>query len=1411
MAHNTNRPWGNHWKATADFVHETASPSYSTDLGKSSGYANYTIEADIAMTSLFEGAFNGAAAGEAEKHCIDKGGQPTGIGPKCERDEEQASWDVAECMYLANLKCLHKYLDDTQVVCAEEYHDSMMELWRLSPNMDAGQTGHWLCPSTTELETCGFDLDGRQEIVDAWYPECLKESNCECKDCIWKYPGSGAADSDPSGSGEGDALDSGDDAALEEVNIDELLSDIEELDTPGFDQVKTTSDLRPIPHIFGTYIVGGNIIWIGASENNTIVHSRQSDDGTSEIYSAENSFVDMKVGLCAGVMNKLLRVWFNGVLVLNEVIDVANLDTNDGSVALDLSILADSEYDMTAATKARMELLFQSGSESQKVCLDAVEQEGFGRVPAYRGLSYVMFRNIDIALFGQTMPNIQFEVTTVEVTTSDVKLDSISDPDISTDALFFDKGKQQLYMEDATAKELVIYDYNTLEEDKRMAYVNDTWIMSDNSILIEFDTTADSLIFTDPIAPTLRKEFAEPDYQDPLMVGTKMMATTLTVSGADGSRLEGLYYVGAVSEDIVAAFYDRTTRNIVSHTEVVTESPPVFFDTVGFTHVTILNEVYLLQLMLKPATQTEMKLLIHKVTNDGKVLPEGELVVPVIHTIANTALWGSAASGIVVNNTVIDKADNNLIVFFSTGAIAKIDTRDGTVLWTVTETDTLSLWARTSYNTTTGISGEILFISDENNIIILNTIDGSLSVKGALTDGGLLKYNSGDAQIYDAITRSIVYVSTDTGQDPTISRVFLDRIETPPPISLEYMFRRITRRMTVSTLDTCLLRGYMVDKIISSLDIVKEMASFYQLSLVELDNKLHLIKKKDATAAVILDPDHDIMSESIEETRVISTALVNTVTATFKTITDEGFVNHLQKVTTKLDPETLKTKTVDYNTTINDDPLNIRQQLETNLVSRRNAQHTLKSGIMPRRLALTPTDIVSYKGNDYRLVTETTGSEYNLEVFGHSFAQADYSEPVDFTTSSSPGQAAVIEQKTVHKDYMPVVLFTNGLNQADSLRSRSGKQVVYTAVVADAEEGIIDSTRVNLRVPNHMSSEQKNETFDVFAMNAKENMLPTSPTYRGAAHTKSSHFGTLRTPPTGTTTAPFSTDTTSQMVVEFQRPETIALFKTVAEPYYSIQETPMDNFLIIGNEYIQFGIFSVDPDGVTVTFSNLFRGLLGTENYMDHTHGENVFLYTSDTIKPMVVDNKYTKRQTPSLVFIQGMSRIDSSIDYYSYKTNAGASRSWAPTSIKIYEKWYVDPLLGDKITLHVSFLRREPYLIAHMDNLGAIPNVFETDNYVVRYVFRNDELWRVVDAMEITPEISVVANYEVPITPTVILGSEVYYPHLFQLAITNEQVNYKPFGLAQLTADTDGKTIVGHPSSVFAPESNGGTYPPAV
>jgi hypothetical protein len=146
-----------------------------------------------------------------------------------------------------------------------------------------------------------------------------------------------------------------------------------------------------VPVVYGQWRLTGNIIWAA-----DIRETRQERDAggkggpqqTQVSYTYDASFA---VGLCEGPIAGVLRIWADSRLVY------------------DVSATADAEA-VAASINVGDVITVYTGTQTQLPDPTIEAALGVGNVPAYRGLAYVVFRDLALGDYGNRIPNLSFEV-----------------------------------------------------------------------------------------------------------------------------------------------------------------------------------------------------------------------------------------------------------------------------------------------------------------------------------------------------------------------------------------------------------------------------------------------------------------------------------------------------------------------------------------------------------------------------------------------------------------------------------------------------------------------------------------------------------------------------------------------------------------------------------------------------------------------------------------------------------------------------------------------------------------------------------------------------------------------------------------------------------------------------------------
>lgn len=163
--------------------------------------------------------------------------------------------------------------------------------------------------------------------------------------------------------------------------IDQSLmgSGSETVETGKLDRMRVmgASEGSAIPRVFGRVRVPGNVIWT-SNYLETVTEYESGGKGAPKgpTTRAFSYSINVAIGICEGEISRVGRIWADGQIVNKSVL---NLRVYTGS-----------------------------GDQLPDPAMSAIEADG--EVPAYRGLAYVVFENLELEPFGNRVPQFTFEV-----------------------------------------------------------------------------------------------------------------------------------------------------------------------------------------------------------------------------------------------------------------------------------------------------------------------------------------------------------------------------------------------------------------------------------------------------------------------------------------------------------------------------------------------------------------------------------------------------------------------------------------------------------------------------------------------------------------------------------------------------------------------------------------------------------------------------------------------------------------------------------------------------------------------------------------------------------------------------------------------------------------------------------------
>lgn len=154
--------------------------------------------------------------------------------------------------------------------------------------------------------------------------------------------------------------------------------------------IQTSTYGSQIPRVYGTMRVAGTVIWATELKESSQVQGGAKGQPGVVIYSYSASFA---VALSSRGAREIRRIWADGKLLRGAAGDF----------------------------KVKTGFRFYPGSEDQEIDPRIAEVEGIDRTPAYRGLAIAVFEDLELAEYGNRIPQPTFEIVADE-----------ADPSVST-------------------------------------------------------------------------------------------------------------------------------------------------------------------------------------------------------------------------------------------------------------------------------------------------------------------------------------------------------------------------------------------------------------------------------------------------------------------------------------------------------------------------------------------------------------------------------------------------------------------------------------------------------------------------------------------------------------------------------------------------------------------------------------------------------------------------------------------------------------------------------------------------------------------------------------------------------------------------------------------------------------------
>ena len=159
--------------------------------------------------------------------------------------------------------------------------------------------------------------------------------------------------------------------------------------------VQTSTYGAPIPRLYGTAIIAGNVFWL---ENNRLKEVRTETEsgkgGPQQTSVSYSYYATFAVGLCEGPIVGIRRIWIGANLIYNA-------GSNDAAT-------------ISASTAAAAGFRVYLGSDDQLPDERIQAALGIDNTPAWRGLAYLVFDDLALEKYGNTLAGAQVRVEVIK-------------------------------------------------------------------------------------------------------------------------------------------------------------------------------------------------------------------------------------------------------------------------------------------------------------------------------------------------------------------------------------------------------------------------------------------------------------------------------------------------------------------------------------------------------------------------------------------------------------------------------------------------------------------------------------------------------------------------------------------------------------------------------------------------------------------------------------------------------------------------------------------------------------------------------------------------------------------------------------------------------------------------------------
>ena len=175
-------------------------------------------------------------------------------------------------------------------------------------------------------------------------------------------------------------------------------------------QIQSSAEGAPIAQTYGSMRIAGNVIWgKPIQEHRHKEKSGGKGGGGGQTVVSYTYTADFAVGLCEGPISAVRKLWADGKLIM-DMSEPTQAEKDTVAAGGFLGNVLERQQAFYSQALGSGAIRIYTGSESQLPDTLIEADLGAAQAPAWRGLAYIVFDGLELADYGNRIPNITAEV-----------------------------------------------------------------------------------------------------------------------------------------------------------------------------------------------------------------------------------------------------------------------------------------------------------------------------------------------------------------------------------------------------------------------------------------------------------------------------------------------------------------------------------------------------------------------------------------------------------------------------------------------------------------------------------------------------------------------------------------------------------------------------------------------------------------------------------------------------------------------------------------------------------------------------------------------------------------------------------------------------------------------------------------